>query len=148
MSRFIIPPVWFLLASLLMLVVHRLFPGPLWLPQAWGWIGVIPALCGVCGAVWAAWLFRRARTPVEPWQQPTALVADGPYRLTRNPMYLGLTSVLLGFALWLGSTTPLLVIPAFMWVITRNFIQREERWLEEQFGAAYRSYKARVRRWI
>ncbi len=148
MIRYVVPPVWFALAALLMLGLNRVFPGPVLLPAAWTWIGIAPALAGLCGAAWAVWLFRRAGTPLEPWRQPTAFVEGGPYRLTRNPMYLGLASILSGLALWLGTTTPWLGPALFVWIITRIFIHREERWLEDRYGDSYRRYKARVRRWI
>lgn len=147
-DHIVIPPVWAVITGVSMLGVHHLAPGPLLLPARWTWVGTVPALCGFLAAVWAAWLFKRAGTPVEPWRQPTTFVAAGPYRFTRNPMYLGLASILAGFALWLGTATPWLGPPAFVWVITRRFVLREEAWLEDRFGEPYRSYKARVRRWI
>jgi protein-S-isoprenylcysteine O-methyltransferase Ste14 len=93
-------------------------------------------------------LFLRAGTPLEPWQTPTALVATGPYRFTRNPMYLGLTLCLIGFALWLGTVTPAMLLPVFVALLTLGFVRPEERRLEQRFGESYRAYKARVRRWI
>jgi protein-S-isoprenylcysteine O-methyltransferase Ste14 len=148
MCRFVIPPVWFILAALLMLLLDRLAPGPQLLSPAWGWLAMLSATCGFFAAIWAALFFRSAGTPIEPWHRPTALVTTGPFRVTRNPMYLGLALILLGFAVWLGSATPWLGIPMFVWAVSRNFIQREERWLEDRFGEDYRAYKARVRRWI
>jgi protein-S-isoprenylcysteine O-methyltransferase Ste14 len=110
--------------------------------------GLAPVAIGLALALSAARLFRRAATPIEPWETPSALVAAGPYRFTRNPMYLGLALCLSGFAVWLGTLTPFLVIPLFAWVITVRFIRREEQRLETRFGDQYRAYKARVRRWI
>jgi protein-S-isoprenylcysteine O-methyltransferase Ste14 len=63
-------------------------------------------------------------------------------------MYLGLALGLSGFAVWLGTLTPFLVVPLFAWVITVRFIRHEEQRLEARFGDQYRAYKARVRRWI
>ena len=148
MPRPLVPPLWALLTALGMLTLHHRLPGPVLVVEPWSRLGLLPALAGVGLAVWAARLFLRAGTPLEPWQTPTALVAAGPYRFTRNPMYLGLTLCLAGFALWLGTATPPLLLPAFVALITLGFVLPEERRLEQRFGAPYRAYKARVRRWI
>jgi protein-S-isoprenylcysteine O-methyltransferase Ste14 len=92
--------------------------------------------------------FDRRGTPVHPFHQPTALVTDGAYRFTRNPMYLGLVAALLGTAVWLGSLTPFVVVPSFMVVMQELFIKHEERRLTEVFGQAYVEFRKRVRRWI
>jgi protein-S-isoprenylcysteine O-methyltransferase Ste14 len=70
------------------------------------------------------------------------------FRLSRNPMYLGLILVLAGAALLLSSPLALLVAPAYGWWVQRRFIAREERLLEDRFGDAYRAYCLRVRRWV
>ena len=148
MPKVLVPPVWFLLAGCAMVVLHHTAPGMRLVPQALGWLGLVPVAIGVTLALSGARLFRRAATPIEPWETPSALVAAGPYRFTRNPMYLGLALSLLGLAIWLGTLTPFLVVPLFAWVITVRFIRREEQRLETRFGDQYRAYKARVRRWI
>ena len=148
MPKFLVPPVWAVLSALAMLALHRWLPGALWLQPPATALSLLPVLAGIALALSAARLFVRAGTPIEPWASPSALVAAGPYRFTRNPMYLGLALCLAGLALWLGTTTPLLVIPLFVLVITLGFIRREERRLEERFGEPYRHYRARVRRWI
>ena len=73
---------------------------------------------------------------------------EGPYKFTRNPMYLGMAGILLGAAVYMGSITPFVVIPAFMALITERFIVPEEAKLEAAFGGQYLEYKKRVRRWL
>lgn len=148
MPKFLVPPVWAVLSALAMLALHGWLPGAAWLRPPGTALALLPVLAGLALAFSAARLFVRAGTPLEPWASPTALVAAGPFRFTRNPMYLGLALCLAGLALWLGTATPLLVIPLFVLVITFGFIRREERRLEERFGEPYRHYCARVRRWI
>jgi protein-S-isoprenylcysteine O-methyltransferase Ste14 len=75
-------------------------------------------------------------------------VLDGPFRFSRNPMYLGMVTLLIGVAIGLGSATPWLVIPAFFFLISKRFIAAEERKMEVEFGAEYLSYRSKVRRWI
>jgi protein-S-isoprenylcysteine O-methyltransferase Ste14 len=115
-------------------------------PYRYAGIVVIALALGL--AAWGALLFRRAGTGIVPFSPATALVTRGPYRFTRNPMYLGMAGTLLGAAILLGSLTPFVVIPAFMAVIAERFIAREEAMLEQAFGSAYLDYKARVRRWL
>lgn len=92
--------------------------------------------------------FRRARTHVDPYRPATALLTSGPYRFTRNPLYvaLGLVHAMIGFAL--NSTWILLFLIPAMTVIQYGVIRREERYLDRKFGDAYRVYQSRVRRWI
>ena len=92
--------------------------------------------------------FRRARTSPIPVKPTTAIVETGPYRFTRNPMYVGLTLLYLGLTLWVGSLWPLLLLPVALFALQRFVIAREERYLEAKFGDQYLRYKARVRRWI
>lgn len=113
------------------------------LAYAFSIIGVLIAVTGVVS-------FRQARTTVDPRDpnKMSALVTRGIYRFTRNPMYLGMLFVLIGWALWLGQTWPWIFLPLFVVYLNRFQIVPEERVLERMFGAAYAAYRAKVRRWI
>jgi len=129
---------------------HRLLPVRLWpepaaLETVLGW-GLLAA--GVLLAASAAYLFRRAGTTPNPTKPTTALVIWGPYRFTRNPMYVGLAAVYLGGALLLNDAWPIALFPVVIALVRRRVIAREEAYLERKFGDEYRAYKARVRRWI
>lgn len=103
------------------------------------------------GAVLAIACFRRfkaAGTNVPTWMPTTALVTGGPYRISRNPIYLALTLVYLGLALAWGSLWPVVLLAPLLIVMRYGVIGREERYLEARFGDAYRAYRAAVRRWI
>jgi protein-S-isoprenylcysteine O-methyltransferase Ste14 len=92
--------------------------------------------------------FAAAGTNIPPTLPTTALVVDGIYRRTRNPLYLGLTLVYLGLSVAAGSLWAIGLVVPLLWVINVGVVKREERYLERKFGDAYRAYKARVRRWI
>ena len=92
--------------------------------------------------------FKAKRTNPKPWKPSTALVIEGPYRFSRNPMYLGFTLIYLGIALWMNTAWPLPALLVVLLVMQRYVIQREERYLERKFGAPYRAYMRSVRRWI
>src|SRR5262245_46044896 len=147
-SRFLVPPVYFLVALLLMGFFHRVAPWARLLEAPYRYAGIVLIGLALCLILWAAFLFRRAGTNIRPFMPSTALVMDGPYRFTRNPMYLGMAGILLGAAVYMGSITPFVVIPAFMALISERFIMPEEAKLEATFGREYLDYKARVRRWL
>jgi protein-S-isoprenylcysteine O-methyltransferase Ste14 len=92
--------------------------------------------------------FRRARTPLDPYTPSEAIVTDGPYRLTRNPGYLGMALTYGGIAIVSSAPWALALLPIALAFIDRGAIAREERYLERRFGTAYVDYKRRVRRWI
>ena len=143
-----IPPVYFLVALALMRLLDFVVPVIPLVAVPYRYVGLIVMAPALALALWAALLFRRAGTGIVPFSPASALVTAGPYRFTRNPMYLGMAGVLLGAALFLGSLTPFIVIPAFMALIADRFIQPEEAMLERAFGRAYLDYKAKVRRWL
>lgn len=92
--------------------------------------------------------FRRAGTPVEPWHSSTAIVTDGIYSHTRNPMYLGMTGLYLAIALAFDSLWILILLVPLLALLHYGVIRREERYLEGKFGEAYLAYRRRVRRWL
>jgi protein-S-isoprenylcysteine O-methyltransferase Ste14 len=98
-----------------------------------------------------AWSFRRfwaSGTSVIPVKPTTALVTNGPYRFTRNPMYLGMLLLYTAVACWLEFVWPLLLSPVLVWLLGAQVIKREERYLERKYGDEYRRYQMQVRRWL
>ena len=144
----ILPPVIFAGAIALMVVLHLLMPGPQWPTGPSRAVGALLVFAGIALNVYCAKLFEDRRTAIKPYEESSKLVVDGPYRYTRNPMYLGLLSILGGIGLLLGSTVPFVVIPVFALVITQRFILVEEAMLAKRFGAAYAGYCRSVRRWL
>jgi len=145
----VLPPTLFLGALLLLLGLRIGMPAAALLQGgAWRWLSLPAISAGLLLNVFADRRFRERRTPVHPDATPTALVTDGVFRISRNPMYLGMVLILLGAGAGLGSLGVLLVAPAFALVLDRGFIRVEERRLAEAFGAAWQAYAARVRRWI
>ncbi len=143
-----LPPVYFLVALAAMALLDFVLPVLPVLVWPYRHVGIGVGALGLALAGWAALLFRRAGTGIVPFSPATVLVIRGPYRFSRNPMYLGLSAALLGAAILMGSLTPFLVIPAFMALIADRFIGPEEAMLEKTFGSAYAEYKAKVRRWL
>jgi protein-S-isoprenylcysteine O-methyltransferase Ste14 len=110
--------------------------------------GMILLAAGLAFGGWASILFLRRRTTVLPFRPTTVFVAEGPFRFSRNPMYVGMVFIYIGVSLLLRSVWPLLFLPLVVLVIQKTAIEREEAYLERRFGAQYLEYKARVRRWL
>jgi protein-S-isoprenylcysteine O-methyltransferase Ste14 len=108
----------------------------------------MPLACGIALNLIADDAFRKAKTIVKPFEESTALVTSGVFRISRHPMYLGFVLSLIGIAVLLGSLSPFFVIPVFAVLMDRVFIQVEERMLEATFGQAWLGYKAKAGRWI
>jgi protein-S-isoprenylcysteine O-methyltransferase Ste14 len=111
-------------------------------------LGLLMVAGGVLIAAYAAALFQARNTTRNPQGEATAFVVEIPYTFTRNPMYLGTTLVLFGFAVFFASIVMLLAPIAYFVVIDRMVIPLEEYNLERLFGAQYADYKTRVRRWL
>ena len=142
------PPVIFAISILAGIGLHRAWPQTL----PWVQDGRIYAVCVLAVvavlALWSLLEFIRARTDARPDRPDTALITTGPYRFTRNPLYIGLSLVQLSAACWLNNLWIFLLLPLSIVVITQYAIAREERYLEKLFGQDYLDYKARVRRWL
>jgi protein-S-isoprenylcysteine O-methyltransferase Ste14 len=147
-KRKVLPLIWLLIALLAMAALHRALPVASYLHSPWTWAGLVPAVLGPCLSGVSARAFGKAGTGIIPFAEATALVTGGFFRYTRNPMYLGMVIFLLGVSMLAGSLSTLLPIPLFIYVIHRNFILGEERFMEAAFGEEYLAYKGRVRRWL
>jgi protein-S-isoprenylcysteine O-methyltransferase Ste14 len=147
-ERRLYPPHFLLMAILAMVALHLALPWRILLDRPWTFLGFVPFLFGGVLTVRAARLFDREGTPVRPFERSTHLVLDGPYRFTRNPMYLGMVLGLLGLGVLLGSLTPFVVPIVFALFLQARFIVPEEAMLERLFGADFVAFKGRVRRWL
>lgn len=144
----VIPPVYFAAAVAVMIALHWYLPLRRLMPRPWNWLGLVPIAVAAVLSGWAISLFIWRRTTVHPGHTPTRLVTGGPFRFTRNPMYVSLTLMLIGVAVLLGSVSPWLMVPLFVWGINHNIIPGEEARMVEAFGEKYRQYQAHVRRWL
>ncbi len=119
---------------------------PISIPRAWV-AGGLFAL-GVALAVWAIVNIRKAGTQFDVHKPTTAIVENGPYRFTRNPIYLGMFLGQTGIAIGFDNLWVLAMLVPFYFVVRHGVVAREEAYLERKFGAVYRGYKSRVRRWL
>jgi protein-S-isoprenylcysteine O-methyltransferase Ste14 len=144
----VLPPTYFLIAGLAMLALHLLAPVALLVPWPWSLLGLVPIVAGAALNLVADRRFKRAGTTIKPFETSSALVTDGPFRYSRNPMYLGMLAMLAGLWLLIGTLGPLVVLPIFFWVIRQRFVLPEEDAMAQQFGSAWEDYQRKVRRWL
>ena len=123
---------------------QRFLPG-IWLQLA---IGLPLIAISVIPAIWAARTMRRAETEISSSKPTTAIVVRGPFRFSRNPMYLALTVLYIGIATSVNALWAIVLLPVALVALSLGVINREERYLERKFGQEYLRYKARVRRWL
>lgn len=142
------PPFIYVAAFLLGLLVERWIPTPSLPRDPARAAALVCVLVSLVMAFGALLLFWRHRTTPLPMRPSTTLVTGGPYRVSRNPMYLGLAFLYSAVALWFDHGWPLLFLPIAVFVIQTRVIVREERYLERRFGEEYSAYRRRVRRWL
>lgn len=115
-----------------------------WLPLV-GWPLLVS---GILLAIWGAWTLRRHRTGILPHRPTTTIVTDGPYRFSRNPLYLAMTLAYLGTALLFRNWWAIVMLPGVVLALHPLAILREESYLTAKFGPEYQAYRDRVPRWI
>jgi protein-S-isoprenylcysteine O-methyltransferase Ste14 len=143
------PPVAWLLALAAGVAADQLYPlrfVPASVPGAW--VGGAIFAIAFALAIWAIVTIRNAGTQVETYKPTTTIVANGPYRLTRNPIYLAMVLGLIGLAIAFDSLWIVVTLVPFYLVIRYGVVAREEAYLERKFGDVYRGYQSRVRRWL
>jgi len=145
---FVRPPLVYLSAIIMGVILHLVapvsfFPRTLAMP-----FGIALILMAIVLLLSSIARFRAAGTPVPAYKPTTAIVRKGPYRFTRNPIYLGFSLLQLGIAIWVNSVWLLITLAGAMVLMNYAVIRKEEQYLERRFGSEYVDYKSTVRRWL
>src|SRR5215470_4206627 len=144
----ILPPFLYGAAFVIGLILHLVLPLHILPTTLARGIGVVCVLVSFPLALITFRVLSRAQTPVDPLKPTTALVTEGPFRYSRNPIYLALTLLYVGVALLINALWILLLVVPVLLVIRYGVIACEEAYLTRKFGEAYRQYTAQVRRWL
>jgi protein-S-isoprenylcysteine O-methyltransferase Ste14 len=144
----VLPPLGYGAAFIMGLLLHLVFPLHVLPTTLARGIGVVCVLVSLPLALATLRALSRAHTPVDPMKPTTALVTEGPFRYSRNPIYLALTLLYLGVAFLVNALWILLLVVPALVVLRYGVIAREEAYLTRKFGDAYRQYTAQVRRWL
>jgi protein-S-isoprenylcysteine O-methyltransferase Ste14 len=141
------PPLLYVAALVVVVVLDWLWPMPI-LGRAAAWSGGAILALGLALNLWGAHSMRRAETPINPYKPTESIVASGAFRISRNPLYLGLNLMFLGLTLILDSLWGIIALILLAVTMHHGVILQEERYLEEKFGEAYRRYREKVRRYL
>ena len=129
-------------------LANYLFPQFRFIADNYRYAGILVFIFGLSITFSSFYLFKKNKTPIVPGQKPKFMVAEGTYKFTRNPMYLGVATALLGFSLYFGNLLSFLSPLAFFLIMNYYFVPREEKLLENIFGKRHIDYKKKVRRWL
>lgn len=141
------PPLLYAVALVVSLLLHRKVPLP-FSRRRMPMLGTLLVGAGLTTGFLAVSTMRRAQTSLNPSEPVKTLVVEGPFKVTRNPIYVSFTLIYIGIALLVNTLWPLLLLPVVQNVMRQGVIEREERYLERKFGQEYLAYKERVPRWI
>jgi len=144
----LLPPLLWILMLALIGATHWVNWGPRLVPPPWQWSGALVFAAGFAITIIANQHFHRVQTNIYTYRDPTRLVTDGLFAVSRNPMYLGFSLSLLGAALLANGWLSLVPAGVFIAVSQLHYIPFEERAAERVFGEEWRNYKKRVRRWF
>lgn len=149
MRRLDLPPIWLLVHGLLAWIIARLDPWGLSLDGAWAELAAGLLIGGGLLLILVAVAqMRQHRTAVMPRREASTLLSTGVFRRSRNPIYLGMALILLGWVLRLGEPLALPLLPLFVRLIERRFVAGEEAALARGFGPAWDRYRQATRRWL
>lgn len=143
-----LPPLWLMAFMIAAWVLARIVPIVQTSSNLLQSAGTLIAIAGLALIAWSAIWFWRKKTTIEPHHEPGTLIIEGPYRISRNPIYLGMVVILTGQVIWLGALLPVILPPALLWILTERFAKPEEAALKQAFGAEAQTYLAATRRWL
>lgn len=147
-NRYIHPPLVMLVHLLAAFLLNWILPLPIGFSKHLEWTGYILVFVGLGFAFSAVSQFGKMHTTLDPHGSVSTIVTSGPYRFSRNPIYLGFVCTLIGLPLALGNYWGAVVSPLLMVSLYQMVIKHEEAYLEKKFGDVYTSYKSSVRRWL
>ena len=142
------PVTGFVLLLLGSITLHFILPTTRVIPFPYYFLGSVFIISGIMLNYWADAQFKKNQTTIQPPEMPTVLVVSGAFRISRNPMYLGMASILLGVATFLVTLIAFTFPLIFILFIEISMIPMEEKNLEQKFGKKYVEYKKKIKRWI
>jgi protein-S-isoprenylcysteine O-methyltransferase Ste14 len=144
----ILPPTHFFIYLIISILLHYALPIAQIINSPVNWLGFLFFAIGSLLNIWADQMMKKQKTTVKPFEKPSVLIQTGPFKISRNPMYLGIALLLLGAGFILGSVTSFVGVILFVAAMEMVFIPKEEKILQEQFGEEYVAYKKKVKRWV
>ena len=143
-----LPPIWLMAMLGLVWGQTQVLPGLTLSLGPLRSVGAALIVLGIVLMLWAVAVFRSHQTSVVPHQVPVRIITTGPFRRSRNPIYLGDVMVLTGAVLWWGAWPSLVLIPVFVAILVRRFIAPEEARMKQNFGPEFDRYAEKTPRWL
>ncbi len=147
-KRKIMPPAYFYLGIAFIILIHFIFPVMQIVHYPHTLLGILFIFLGVMLNIWAWLLFTKNKTTQNPFKNPDKFINKRIYKISRNPMYLGMLIILIGIAVLMGSLTTFIFPIIFFFITNQLFVPLGEKNMERAFGKRYLEYKNKVRRWI
>ncbi len=144
----ILPPRIFQIAIVAIAAIHFLFPVYFLYNSPMRFVGILPIVFGAYLNIYSDWLIKKHETTIKPFDNPTTLIEIGPFKYSRNPIYLGMTLIVLGCSFISGAILSFSVPVIFAFILHLRYIVVEEGILSDNFGEVYLRYKSKVRCWI
>lgn len=144
----ILPPTYFFICLIIAAALHYTLPLIQIINYPFSLIGFLFFAIGTALNIWPDQQLKKEKTTVKPFEMPAVLLQTGAYRISRNPMYLGMSLLLIGAGFILGSISSFIGVLLFVAAMEIVFIPQEEKNMREQFGEEFEAYKKKVRRWI
>ena len=144
----LLPPTHFFTYLIISVLLHYALPIAQIINYPFNWLGFLFFIPGGILNIWTDQLFKKNKTTVKPDEKPAVLIQSGPFKISRNPMYLGMTLLLIGAGVILGTVTSFAGAILFIAAMHFVFIPQEEKNLQETFGEEFDAYKKKVGRWL
>lgn len=144
----VLPPILFGGAFVVVLMLQWIWPVKIVRQPIAFWLGLILSIPALALAAWGRSTMHRAGTNISPLKPAISLVTSGPYRFTRNPLYVAITLLYLGFTMLLNSWWGMVLLAPVLMILHWGVVRREERYLQLKFGEEYDGYRSRVRRYV
>jgi protein-S-isoprenylcysteine O-methyltransferase Ste14 len=142
------PPVIYLGMLGISYLIHRIWPLQITPAAIVETVGAALIFVGLCGIAWSSHTMRRAHTNMNPYKPALNLITAGPFAYSRNPIYAAMAAIYLGMGFAINSLWPFILFPPLIEIMKWGVISREEQYLEKKFGASYKDYCSKVRRWF
>ena len=142
------PPLIFFVMAVAAGVADRLLPLSIGIGTMALYVGGAVVLIAILSIMYIARIFQKLETEIEPWKTTSRIIKSGPYRISRNPVYMLASGVPVGVGLAIDTYWGLIFGVIALWVVYHTAVKKEEKYLAEKFGQEYLEYKARVRRWL
>lgn len=142
------PPTVFVVLSVTGLLLQKIMPLNMHLSEWVKYLGLGTFILTAVGLVYMIYFFKKHQTEIEPWRSTERILTSGPFRFSRNPIYLLSCGIPIGLAFGYHTYWPLIMLPPSILIVQYWAIVREEKYLEAKFGEEYLSYKSKVRRWL